>query len=39
MAEVEELGTWAYTLEEMTATATKVERVKRGIILKSGGLC
>ena len=35
----EVVGSWAYTLDEMTARATKVERVKRGIVLKSGGLC
>lgn len=35
--EVEVVGSWAYALDEMMATATKVERVKRGIVLKSGG--
>jgi len=33
----EVVGSWAYTLDETMAMATKVERVKRGIILKSGG--
>lgn len=28
---------WANTLDAMMAMATKVERVKRGIVLKSGG--
>lgn len=36
MAEV--VSVWAYTLDERMTAATTVERVKRGIVLKSGGL-
>jgi hypothetical protein len=35
---VDELS-WACTLDAAMARATKVERAKRGIVLKSGGLC
>lgn len=31
------VGSWAYTTDEMTARATRGERVKRGMVLKSGG--